>query len=157
MLVLCVIGLLRKKRWARELAYFWGLAGSIHGLLTPDLQADFPEWKFFQFFWGHGGVILAVVFLLGVLRFRPESGGVWRAFLAINLYALIVGSLDAAFGWNYGYLCRVAGHPSLLDHLGPMPWRLFAMEGIALASFSLLTLPWRLARRGFTSRTSPCG
>lgn len=143
-LALCVIGLLRAGAWARELAYFWGLAGSIHGLVTPDLRVNFPQWGFFQFFWGHGGVVLAVVYLLGVCRFRPRPGGVWRAFLALNVYAAIVGTLDAIFGWNYGYLCRVAGHPSLLDHLGPMPWRLVAMEGIALASFALLAWPWRI-------------
>lgn len=145
-LALCVIGVIREGAWARELAYFWGLAGSVHGLLTPDLRVNFPQWGYFQFFWGHGGVVLAVVYLLGVCRFRPRPGGVWRAFLALNVYAAVVGTLDAIFGWNYGYLCRVAGHPSLLDHLGPMPWRLAAMEGIALASFALLAWPWRFRK-----------
>ena len=54
-LVLCVVGLLGRGRLPRELAYYWGLAGSMHGLVTPDLRADYPEWGFFQFFWGHGG------------------------------------------------------------------------------------------------------
>lgn len=142
-LVLCVVGLLREGRLARELAYFWGLAGSIHGLVTPDLRANFPAWGFFQFFWGHGGVVLAVVFFLGVRGLRPAPGGAWRAFVALNLYAAVAGTLDAAFGWNYGYLCRTPAQPSLLDHLGPMPWRLLAMEAIALASFALLAWPWR--------------
>jgi hypothetical integral membrane protein (TIGR02206 family) len=150
-LALCVVGLLSGARWARELAYFWGLAGSMHGLVTPDLRADFPAWGYFQFFWGHGGVILAVVFFLGVGGLRPAKGGAWRAFLALNGYVAVVGTLDAAFGWNYGYLCRVAGRPSLLDHLGPMPWRLLVMEAIALASFALLELPWRLRSASTTS------
>lgn len=151
-LVLCVVGLLGKGNLAPELAYYWGLAGSIHGLVTPDLRANFPEPGFFQFFWGHGGVVLAVVFFVGVRGLRPSRGSAWRAFLCLNAYALVAGTLDAIFGWNYGYLCATAAHPSLLDHLGPMPWRLLAMEGISLASFALLELPWRLSgRQGTTS------
>ena len=152
-LVLCVIGLLREGQRVRELAYFWGLAGSIHGLVTPDLRANFPAWGFFQFFWGHGGVVLAVVFFLGVCGLRPARGSAWKAFVCLNVYAAVVGTLDAAFGWNYGYLCHTPAQPSLLDHLGPMPWRLLGMEAIALASFALLALPWRRAGREATLRT----
>ena len=152
-LVLCVIGLLREGQRVRELAYFWGLAGSIHGLVTPDLRANFPAWGFFQFFWGHGGVVLAVVFFLGVCGLRPARGSAWKAFVCLNVYAAVAGTLDAAFGWNYGYLCHTPAQPSLLDHLGPMPWRLLGMEAIALASFALLALPWRRAGREATLRT----
>ena len=34
--------------------------------------------------------------------------------------------------------------PSLLDFLGPWPWYLLSLELIALVSFFLLDLPWRL-------------
>lgn len=62
--------------------------------------------------------------------------------IALNIYGLIVGSINALTGWNYGYLCRKPAEPSLLDFLGPWPWYLLSLEFIALATFLLLLLPW---------------
>ena len=33
----CATACVTRKQWIFEIAYFWGLAGTIHGLLTPDL------------------------------------------------------------------------------------------------------------------------
>lgn len=63
--------------------------------------------------------------------------------IALNCYALVVGAVNANWGWNYGYLCRKPSGPSLLDYLGPWPWYLLSLELVALAMFLLLELPWR--------------
>jgi hypothetical integral membrane protein (TIGR02206 family) len=143
----CVISLLRPNRLASEVAYFCGLAGTLQATITPDIGREFPSWEYIQFFWAHGGVLLAVVFLIVGQGFRPRAGSVWRMFIAVNVYAAVVGALDAAFGWNYGYLCEKPAHPSLMDYLGPWPWYILSLEAVALASFWLLDLPWRIARR----------
>lgn len=139
---LCVVSCFSRHRPSFELAYFWGLAGTAQALLTPDLSAGFPSWWFIQFFTGHGLVIVAITYGLAV-GLRPAPGGWLRALAAINAYLLVVGAIDHAFGWNYGYLCQKPGQPSLLDHLGPWPWYILSLEGIAAASFILLELPWR--------------
>lgn len=143
----CVISLLRPIRLASEVAYFCGLAGTLQATITPDIGVGFPSWEYIQFFWAHGGVLLAVVYLIAGQGFRPRAGSMWRVFTAVNAYAAVVGSLDASFGWNYGYLCEKPAHPSLMDYLGPWPWYILSLEAVALASFWLLDLPWRIARR----------
>ncbi|MDD2708289.1 MAG: TIGR02206 family membrane protein [Verrucomicrobiae bacterium] len=143
-LIACIIALFTRNSLASETAYFFGLTGTMQAIITPDLQKGFPSWPFFRFFWGHAGIVLAIVCILAVQRFRPRPGAVWRMFSLINFYAVFVGGLNAVFGWNYGYLCHKPSKASLLDHLGPWPWYILSIEFICLASFLLLCLPWRL-------------
>ena len=140
----CLISLFWPNRWTAEIAYFWGLGGVLQAILTPEVTRGFPSWEFILFFWGHGATLLAIVFLIATGGFRPRKGNIIRMIIALNIYGLAVGTIDAIMGWNYGYLCRKPVTPSLLDFLGPWPWYLLFIEFIALLSFLLLDLPWRL-------------
>jgi hypothetical integral membrane protein (TIGR02206 family) len=144
-LIAAVIGLVRPSQLSSEITYFWGAAGTLQATLTPDITEGFPSWEFIQFFWSHGGILLATVYFIA-RGFRPRRGSVLRMMLALNVYAAVVGIIDAVLGWNYGYLCAKPLQPSLLDFLGPWPWYLLWVELIALASFLLLDLPWKLRR-----------
>src|ERR1051326_1608990 len=42
---------------AYELAYFWSLAGTLRGLITPDVNYPFPEPQFVVFMLGHALII----------------------------------------------------------------------------------------------------
>ena len=64
--------------------------------------------------------------------------------IALNIYAVVVGIINAIAGWNYGYLCRKPAMPSLLDFLGPWPWYLLSLELVAFLTFLILDLVWRL-------------
>lgn len=143
-LIACIISLLRPNQFATEIAYYWGLGGVLQATVTPDLSRGFPSWDFVFFFWGHGATLMSIVFLISARGFRPRKGSVLRMLIALNVYALAVGGLDAVAGWNYGYLCRKPLEPSLFDVLGPWPWYLLSVEGIALLTFLLLDFPWRL-------------
>jgi hypothetical integral membrane protein (TIGR02206 family) len=146
-LAACIISLFRPSPLATEIAYFWGLGGVLQATLTPDLTRGFPSWDFILFFWSHGATLLAIVFLISVRGFRPRKGSIVRMMIALNIYAAVVGTIDAFSGWNYGYLCRKPGMPSLMDILGPWPWYLLTIELIALVTFLILDLPWRLLGR----------
>lgn len=145
-MIACVFTLFHPNRPAAEIAYYWGLAGTLPAAVTPDIWQGFPSWEFVLFFWSHGGVLLTVVFLIAGQRFRPAPGSVWRAFAALNGYAAVVGCINWIFGWNYGYLCAKPLRPSLMDYLGPWPWYILSLEGVAVVSFFLLYLPWRRIR-----------
>ncbi len=151
-MIACVITLFRPSRLASEIAYYWGLAGTLQAAITPDIGRGFPSWEFVLFFWSHGGVLLAIVFLIAGQRFRPEPGSMWRAFAALNVYAVVAGCIDWIFGWNYGYLCAKPLRPSLMDYFGPWPWYLLSLEVIGILSFLLLYLPWHRARPDNASR-----
>ena len=130
-----------------ELAYFWGLGGSLQAVLTPDLQRAFPDYWWLTFFVAHGGVVLGVVYLAITGRVEPTHASVWRVWGWSNLYVLIAGLINWACGINLGYLARKPIHPSLLDHLGPWPYYIVAMEAMGLASFYLYYALFAFARR----------
>ncbi len=145
-MIACVVTLFRPNLLASEIAYYWGLAGTLQAAITPDIGRGFPSWEFVLFFWSHGGVLLAIVFLIAGQGFRPRPRSMWRAFAALNVYAAVAGSINWLFGWNYGYLCAKPLRPSLMDYLGPWPWYLISLEAIGVLSFLLLYLPWRRIR-----------
>jgi hypothetical integral membrane protein (TIGR02206 family) len=143
-LIACIVSLFRPSRFAFEIAYFWGLGGVLLAAVTPDITQGFPSWQFILFFWGHGATLFAVVYFIAGQGFRPRKGSVLRVLAALNIYGLVVGSLNAATGWNYGYLCQKPVAFSLFDYFGPWPWYLLSIEIIAVLVFLLLDLPWRL-------------
>lgn len=137
-LIACLASLFWPNRFTTEIAYFWGLGGVLQATVTPDLGLGFPSRDFLLFFWGHGATLLAIAFLVSAPEFTPRRNSVLRMMAALNAYALVVGGINALAGWNYGYLCRKPAMPSLLDFLGPWPWYLLSLEGIALATFWIL-------------------
>lgn len=130
-----------------ELAYFWGLAGSLQAILTPDLRYRFPDYWWVKFFVTHTGVVLSVVYLVLTGRVSPTHRSIWRVWGWTNVYAASAGVLNWIFGTNYGYLARKPTQPSLLDYAGPWPYYLLVMEGLALAFLYVWYAPFVVARR----------
>jgi hypothetical integral membrane protein (TIGR02206 family) len=143
-----VIVLLTRRRFYCELLYFWGLAGTIQGMITPALTLDFPSPRYIAFFVAHGGVVAAALYGVVGLRTYPRARAKWVAWGLINVYALVVGGFNALVGANYGFLCRKPATASLYDLLGPWPWYVVAASGMALLIFILLDLPFLRRRPG---------
>jgi uncharacterized membrane protein YwaF len=51
-------------------------------------------------------------------------------------------SVNLVLGTNFGFASRPPDNPSLIDHLGPWPWYLFAIQAIGVALFFLLAIPF---------------
>jgi hypothetical integral membrane protein (TIGR02206 family) len=130
-----------------ELTYFWGLAGTANGLISPDLQVNFPHYLFLQYFIAHGTIVAAALLLVVGLGITPRRGAVLRV-LALTLG---LAALDAAAnlltGGNYMYLRHTPDSPSLLDLMGPWPWYIVTAAGVAVAIFAALDLPFFIQRR----------
>ena len=143
--IAAIIALLWRKQLAYELAYFWGLGGTLQATVTPDLHFDFPDIRFLTFFISHGGTLVAILFLTLGLRMRPWPVSLVRIFIWSNIYLAAAGTVDFLLGPNYGYLRSKPLNPSLLDYLGPWPLYILSLEGIALLSYVVYYTPFLIA------------
>jgi hypothetical integral membrane protein (TIGR02206 family) len=141
-IVATVVALLRPSPLAFELTYFWGLAATFQGIVTPAISDRFPHPVFLQFFALHAGIVVAAVFLAVGLRFRPRPHAVLRMMLWTNAVAVVAGVVCWLTGGNYMFLREPPPTGSLLDLLGPWPWYLAAAEVVAFLAFLLLALPF---------------
>lgn len=142
-----VFALFTLSSWCFDLAYYYGLTGAWLSMVTPDLWAPVLSVATIQFFIDHGGVVVAVLFLVLAGEAKPSRKGIWRAFLALNVITLLVGLFDALYGTNYMFLREKPSHRTLLDFLGPWPLYILCADAMALVLFWLLHLPFHGKRR----------
>lgn len=150
------LALLADRRWLRSIAYFWGLALSIQGLVQPDLATG-PTSVGFWLFWIHHALIVGVaIYVVAVHGFRPTSRDLFVAMGAGLAYVAIVFPLDLLLEANYGYLGQgLPSQPTILDWLGPWPWRVAAMIALGAGVMVLLYLPWHRVRAARTPDEPP--
>jgi len=150
MVVVIVAMLTGRQRWF-EVAYFWGIGGTVQAVLTPNLHFGFPDFRFFSFFISHCGIIVGVVFLMLTRRYRPLPLSIVRVFLWSELYFVVTLIADELTGYNYGFLLHKPEAFSILNFLSDSrPLYLLQMHGLALLFFIVLYAPFAivdLARR----------
>jgi hypothetical integral membrane protein (TIGR02206 family) len=142
-----------------ELAYFWGLCGTLQALLTPDCVYDFPDAQFTLFFVYHGGIIASVLYLTLGMKMRPVPMSFPRVIAWTLLYGVIAGAADWQLGTDYGFLRSKPDHPTLLSYLSPWPYYLPELLLVAIAFMAVCYLPFFISdliahsgsRRGATS------
>lgn len=150
----CVDACITRRQFSYDLAYFWGLGGTVQGLITPGLAMGFPSVEFVLFFLGHSGIVACVIYLTIAFRMRPRWLSVVRASVAILGYALVAGAFNVAFDTNYGFLCAKPETSTLFDLLGDWPWYLASATGLCLIVFTVLYLPWAIKDRRSTRRSA---
>ena len=144
MVVVIVALLTGRRRWF-EVAYFWGIGGTVQAVLTPNLQFGFPDFRFFSFFISHCGIIIGVIFLMLMRRYRPEPMSIVRVFLWSELYFIVTMIADELTGYNYGFLLHKPEAFSLLSFLSDSrPLYLVQMHGLALLFFVVLYAPFAI-------------
>lgn len=145
---IAAIALFTQRRWARVLLFYWGLGLCSQAFVTP-VNHSGPASLHYWFFWvNHAQIVGAALYDIIVLRYRPTLRDGIFAFGSTLVYAAVVLPLDLAFGWNYGYLGRELAQPgTLIEWLGPWPWRLAALGGIVALLFALMTVAFPLGAR----------
>jgi hypothetical integral membrane protein (TIGR02206 family) len=107
-----------------DVLFYWILSGSILAILFPDLQIDFPSYRYFSMFVSHGVSFITILYLFRVRSLTPRSRGYYRSILALLVYAfLIVYPINQFTGGNYLFLA----HPpavslGAIHLLPPWPW-----------------------------------
>ncbi|MCP5536470.1 MAG: TIGR02206 family membrane protein [Akkermansiaceae bacterium] len=144
---LCGFALITRRALLCELSYFWGLAGTVQGLLTPNLPYDFPHPVFLAFFMQHGVVVITALLLPLGLGWRPRQRAWLRAFAWIMVYAVAATIVNLALGTNFGFLMGKPTEASLLDIMPPWPGYILFLVALAGLLFYLLELPFKKSQQ----------
>jgi hypothetical integral membrane protein (TIGR02206 family) len=143
--IACIAGglaLWTRRQLCCEIVYFFGIAGTLQGLITPALIYDFPDPRFFAFFALHSGVPITAVYVVTAMRHRPARGAVARMMgVSLSWYA-VIAVVNVLLGTNYAFQCTKPPQASLFDQLGPWPWYNFSAIGLGLVFYSVLYLPF---------------
>lgn len=143
--IACIAGgiaLWTRHQFSCEVLYFFGIAGTLQGLITPALLYDYPDPRFFLFFLLHAGVPVASFYVVTAMGHRPRPGSVLRMMIfSVSWYGL-TALVNLALGTNYAFQCQKPPQASLFDHLGPWPWYNFSAIGLGVVFYSLLYLPF---------------
>ena len=144
MVAILVALLTGRERWL-EVAYFWGIGGTLQAILTPDLKYAFPDIRFLTFFIAHSGIVVAIAFMMIMKKFRPHWISIVRTFAWSELYFALAITVDLITGENYGYLLRKPAAASLLDVLSDhRVVYILQMHLVALVFYFVLYLPFAL-------------
>ena len=133
-----------------EILYFIVLAGTLQGVITPDLDEAFPHYHFIAYWIIHGGLVAYVIFVTVSLKLIPDLKGLLYAFLAINIYSFAMMGLNALVGTNYMYMMEKPPTQTILDFMGPWPWYILVCEFVGLLLFFLSYLPIAVWKRRST-------
>lgn len=139
--ILCIVLLINYKQWIAELVYYWGLAGGIQSLLTPEFTIGMGGYNFYSYFINHGGLILVVAYMIVHYEFvpRPKS---WLWTLGYTqLLAFGVGIVNYLVNANYMYLSQkpAVKNPFII---GDWPYYILVLEAVALLHFWVFYLPF---------------
>jgi hypothetical integral membrane protein (TIGR02206 family) len=147
--------LLTRNRRLYEITFFLGIMGALQALLTPNLDATFPEFRYFHFFIAHSAIVGASVFLTVVEGYRPKVSSVFRAIGWLHVLAIPAAIANQMTGSNFMFLARKPDTASMLDLLAPWPWYLLQLELVALilcfSLFGIVRAIDRLLRVNATS------
>jgi hypothetical integral membrane protein (TIGR02206 family) len=142
-LYISAVMLIRNSHSLYEVAYFWGLGGAVIALVTPNLDFTFPHIMYLKFFLAHNAIVIAVLYMTVIRRYRPVFKSVIRVFVITNIYMIITGIVNYFLDSNYLYICHKPGGITLLDFFGPWPYYIISMEAAGILIFYLLYLPFR--------------
>ena len=140
-----IIALITGNQKAYELAWFWAMAGTVQGIVTPDIPDDFPAFRFIEFSAFHGGIIAGVLFLTLGRGMRVYAKSLPRVIGWSFIYMAAAGLADWLLKANYGFLRAKPGHASLYDLMPAWPWYIPVVVGLALIAVVICYLPFLIA------------
>ena len=148
--------LLTQRPWLRALLYFWGIGLSTQAFFTPVVEGGYTDIRFWLFFVGHTQIVGSAIYDAAVLGYRPTLRD-WRTMTFITIaWLAVVTPINIVFSVNYGYTGnRLPNGPTIMDYLGPWPWRIGTLFLAGQVVCAIAYLPWAVARLTHTDTGKP--
>ena len=140
--------LLTETRWIRVMLYFWGIGLSTQAFFTPVVEEGLADPRFWFFWIQHTQIVGSGIYDVTVRRFRPTGRDFLTGIILNAVYLGIMLPINLWQGWNYGYIGNVTPDvPTIIDRLGPWPFRLLPLIAIVHLIMLIQWLVWPLAAR----------
>lgn len=144
--LLCIILLIKMNEKYFDLLFYWGLSGAIMALLNPDTSnLGFPNAMFIQFFLGHIGIILTILFLGIIYDYTPTKESLLNNYKISCFYIMMIMALNKITGGNYAYLA-VKPENSFFDKLPGYPYFIPIFIGFMFLTFAVMNYLWIFAK-----------
>ena len=104
-----------------EILVFWVFAGTLQGIITPDIPEGFPSFDYFRYWTVHLGLVFIMLYSIVVLNYTPTVKSVFKSFFALQCYALCMFGINYLLNANYSYLNKKPDIATVLDYFGEWP------------------------------------
>ena len=142
-----------RNQTAFELSFFWGLAGALQAILTPDPTRFYfgyisTLWSFLS----HGLIILNVFWMIFVFEMRCRKYSLVNTVIVTNGAIFVVGIINKLIGngANYWFICEKPSgeNPALI---GEWPYYLITFQLAGILFMMLIYLPmWIAVKRNLS-------
>jgi hypothetical integral membrane protein (TIGR02206 family) len=129
-----------------EIFFFLILAGTLQSLITPS-DYNFLNFTFFRYWFVHSGLVLFMLYATFVYKMRPTIKSVFKSFIGMQFYMILMFLINYLLGSNYFYTNRKPDATTLLDVFGEWPQYIFVVELIVIPFFLLIYFPFYLTRK----------
>ena len=129
-----------------EIFFFLILAGTLQSLITPS-DYNFLNFNFFRYWFVHSGLVLFMFYATFVYKMRPTIKSVFKSFIGMQFYMVLMFLINHLLGSNYFYTNRKPEATTLLDVFGEWPQYIFVVELIVIPFFLLIYFPFYLTRK----------
>ena len=133
-----------RKYWMYEILFFWIVAGTLQGVITPDIAEGFPVFDYFRYWIVHLGLLIVMFYATFVFNVRPKFKSVFKSIIALQFYILIMYAINLILNANYTYLNAKPEAASILDYFGDWPYYVVTAQFAIIPYFLLIYLPFYL-------------
>ncbi|WCO02405.1 YwaF family protein [Psychroserpens ponticola] len=129
-----------RKYWMFEILVFWIIAGTLQGVITPDIVEGFPSFDYFRYWIVHLGLLSIIFYAVFVFEMKPRFNSVFISFFALQLYVVFMVIINFVLDANYFYLNQKPESASLLDYFGEWPYYIIITQLIIIPFFFIIYL-----------------
>lgn len=126
-----------RKQFIFEFLYFWGLAGFIHSVLTPEMTTEVNTFTIINYYISHTLIFVVPVWLMLMMDMRLKVGSWWTNFLYTQPILIFIMIVNWLVGGNYMYLAEapLAENPLIFTRV--WPWYILTFEFLVIPHFLL--------------------
>ncbi|RAJ20775.1 putative integral membrane protein (TIGR02206 family) [Gelidibacter algens] len=136
-----------RKYWMYEILVFWIIAGTLQGIITPDIATGFPTFDYLRYWAVHLGLFIIIIYATFVFEMRPNFKSVFKSFFALQVYVLGMVVINFILDANYFYLNQKPKSASLLDYFGEWPLYIIVVQLILIPYFLIIYLPFYVVQK----------